>query len=286
MYYLFVILASILFGTVPTVQEYVIRQGASPLGLVILCNSAAGAAALLAGAIRRESFKISGKTLLTLLLAGGVGLFLTDVLLNLAYSRIPVGLTTMIHFLYPTVVSIVMMLFFGEKLRLFRVWAILLSLAGLFCLFGGSIHGDITGMLAALVSAFCYAFYVMINAGERVSKTPLLVCIFYINLSSVAAALVVDGFIGASVIPLSPIPILLGILAGLMLCAGLILLAAGIQRLGASKAAFLNMLEPLTSLLVSSLATRTVPGWLTLFGSALVVLSLTMYALSDCGKTV
>ena len=71
--YLFVIIASLLFGTVPSVQEYVIRQGASPLGLVVLCNSAASAAALLLAILRKESLRVSGKVLLSLFLAGGIG---------------------------------------------------------------------------------------------------------------------------------------------------------------------------------------------------------------------
>lgn len=279
--YLFVVLASILFGTVPTVQEYVIRQGASPLGLVILCNTAAAAAALFAALIRRESFRVGGKALLAMVLAGGVGLFLTDFLLNSAYARIPVGLTTMIHFLYPTVVSIAMMLFFGEKLRAFKAAAILISFAGLFCLFGGSFGGDRLGLLSALASAFCYAFYVISNDRKPLRDAPPMVCVCFINLSSVAAGLAVHGLTGTAVVPLAAASILPGILAGFMLSAGLILLAAGIQRLGAAKAAFLNMLEPVTSLLVSALATRRVPAPLTLLGSALVLAALTLYARGD-----
>ena len=276
--YLFVILASVLFGTVPTVQEYVIRQGASPLGLVILCNSAAGAAALLAALIRRESFRVGGRAFLAMVLAGGIGLFLTDFLLNSAYARIPVGLTTMIHFLYPTLVCLAMTAFFGEKLRAFKIGAILISFAGLFCLFGGSFGGNRLGLLAALGSAFCYAFSVISNDRQPLRDAPPMVCVFFINLSSVAAGLAVNGFAQTAVVPLTAASILPGILAGFMLSAGLILLAAGIKRLGAARSAFLNMLEPVTSLLVSSLVARTVPGRLTLLGSLLILAALTLYA--------
>ena len=280
--YLFVIIASVLFGTVPSVQEYVIRQGASPLGLVILCNSAASAAALMLAILRKESLRVSGKALLSLFLAGGIGLFLTDLLLNLAYARIPVGLTIMIHFLYPTIVSIAMMLVFGERFHFLKLGAILLSFGGLFCLFGGSLSADRSGMLAALASAFCYAFYVVSNDRLTRTETPVMVCAFYINLSSVVVALGLNAFAKTAAIPVSPAPFFLGITAGLMLCAGLILLAAGIKRLGASKSAFLNMLEPITSLILSSILEKTFPGWLTLVGSVLIVFSLTLYAL--CGR--
>ncbi len=258
--YLVVIIASVLFGTVPSVQEYVIRQGASPLGLVILCNSAASAAALLLALLRKESLWVRGSVLLSLFLAGGVGLFLTDLLLNLAYARIPVGLTIMIHFLYPTIVSIAMMLFFGEGFHFLKLGAILLSFGGLFCLFGGSLSADRAGMLAALASAFCYGFYVISNDRLTRTETPVMVCAFYINLSSVAVALGVHAFAKTAVIPFSPAPFLFGITAGLMLCAGLVLLAAGIKRLGASRSAFLNMLEPVTSLIISSTSRRNSPA--------------------------
>lgn len=279
--YLFVILASVLFGVVPSLQEYVIRQGASPLGLVILCNTAACAAALFAALIRRESLRVGGKALLAMVLAGGVGLFLTDFLLNSAYARIPVGLTTMIHFLYPTVVSIAMIALFGERLRVFKVAAMLVSFAGLFCLFGGSFGGNKLGLLSALASAFCYAFYVIANDRKPLKDAPPMVSVFFINLSSVAAGLAVHGLTGAAAVPLAAAALLPGALAGFMLCAGLILLAAGIKRLGAAKAAFLNMLEPVTSLLVSALVTRRIPAPLTLLGSLLVLAALTLYARGD-----
>ncbi len=279
--YLFVVAASVLFGIVPSVQEFVIRQGASPLGLVILCNSAACIAAFLAALLRRESFRVGGKALLSLVLAGGIGLFLTDYLLNAAYARIPVGLTTMIHFLYPTVVCLAMTAFFGEKLRAYKTAAILLSFAGLFCLFGGSFGGDRLGLLSALASAFCFAFYVISNDREPIKTLSPMVCVFFVNLFSVAAGLGVTAFTGTASIPLTASSLLPGALAGIMLCVGLILLAAGIQRLGAGKSAFLNMLEPVTSLLVSSLVTRRVPALLTLLGSALVLAALTLYARGD-----
>ena len=279
--YLFVAAASILFGVVPSVQEFVLRQGASPLGLVILCNSAACAAALLSALLRGESLRVGGRGLLSLVLAGGIGLFLTDYLLNAAYARIPVGLTTMIHFLYPTVVSLAMTAFFGEKLRVYKAAAILLSLAGLFCLFGGSLGGDRLGLLAALASAFCFAFYVIRSDREPMRGLSPMVCVFYVNLFSVAAGLGAAAFTRSAVIPLTPPALLPGALAGIMLCAGLSLLAAGIRRLGAGKTAFLNMLEPVTSLLVSSLVARRFPGWLTLLGSVFVLLALTLYARGD-----
>ena len=108
-----------------------------------------------------------------------------------------------------------------------------------------------------------------------------MVCVFYVNLFSVAAGLGAAAFTGTIGIPFTPPALLPGALAGLMLCVGLSLLAAGIRRLGAGKTAFLNMLEPVTSLLVSSLVARRFPGWLTLLGSLFVLLALTLYARGD-----
>ncbi len=279
--YLFVIIASVLFGTVPSIEEYVLRQGTSPLGLVVICASSAAVVSLAAGVIRKESFRVSGKTLLSLVLAGGVGFFLTGLLLGYAYSNIPVGLATMIHFLYPTVVSAAMMLFFGERFRVLKIAAIVLSLCGLFLLFGGNFSSRRMGMLAALASSFCYAFYIISNDRPAVTAAPLMVRTFYINISSAAAALIVNMFTRSVVIPFTAATLVPGAVAGVMLSAGLMLLAAGISRLGASKAAFLNMLEPITSMIVSSIAAGMLPGWLTLAGSLLIVASLVVYAMCD-----
>lgn len=199
--YLFVILASILFGSYPSIQEHVMTTGATPLGMVIVCNSVAGLSSLIIGLIRRESFKLDKKMFGSLALTGILGLFLTDYLLNTSYTMIPVGFTTMIHFLYPSLVCMTMVFVYKEKLTKGKVGAIVLSIVGLILLSGGDFSGDKRGVFVAIATAFAYGFYMISNDKSSVAKVPLMARSFYLNLFVAIAALITNIFTKSAVLP-------------------------------------------------------------------------------------
>ena len=276
---LFVILASVLYGCIPTLQEHVMLSGASPLGLVIVCNSVAALAALLAGLIRKESFRLSRKTALSLLLTGAIGLFFTDYLLNLAYTLLPVGFVTMIHFLYPTIVCLIMVVCFREKLTKGKVGAIVFSVAGLILLSGGDYTGSGKGILVALATSFAYAFYMVANDRLPTGEVPLMARSFYLNLITAVTGLCVNGFTHSVTLPHGAGNIAVSILIGCLISTAVILLNAGIRKLGAAKAGFLNMLEPVVSLIVSAIVYRYSVTAAAIVGSILILGSLLLITL-------
>ena len=277
----FVILASVLFGCIPTLQEHIMLSGASPLGLVIVCNSVASLAALIAGLIRRESFRLDLKTAVSLLLTGAVGLFFTDFLLNLAYTLLPVGFVTMIHFLYPTLVCLIMAVCFREKLTGGKLGAIVCSAAGLILLSGGSFSGSGKGILVAISTAFAYSFYIVANDRLPVGKIPLMARSFYLNLIVALMALCLNGVTHSAVLPQAAGDLGLSILTGCLISTAVILLNAGIGKLGAAKAGFLNMLEPVISLIVSTMVYHYSVTAAALAGCGLILASLLLITLAD-----
>jgi drug/metabolite transporter (DMT)-like permease len=59
-----------------------------------------------------------------------------------------------------------------------------------------------------------------------------------------------------------------------MLCAAIFLINAGVKKIGAGAASFINMTEPVTSLVVSALVYRYALTPMALAGCALIVGSL------------
>lgn len=275
----FILLASLIYGCVPSLQESVLLAGASPLGLLVICNSVAGLASLAVGLLRHESFRVGGRTLLFLVLTGLLGLFLTDYLLNLSYALIPVGFTTLIHFLYPSAVCAASFFLFREKLSRNTVIAIALSLLGLVLISGGDFSGSRWGILTALGSGLAYAFYMLSNERSAVKEVPLAVRTFYFNLFTVSAALLINLGTHSVTLPAGGPAFVTGILCGLLFCVAMILTNAGIGRIGASAAALLGLLEPLTSLVVSTAVYRYRITVLIVLGAALILGSLLLIAL-------
>ncbi len=282
--FLLVAIASVILGIYPSVQKGILLSGVSPLSLVVICNASAGAFAALLGTVRKESFRVDRRTLLQLAAVGILGLFLTDYLLNVAYTMIPVGFTTMIHFFYPALVCLVMTVVFREKMTGWKAGAVLLSVLGLFLISGGRFSGRKIGILVALVTSFAYAFYMIANEKSRTAWLSPMVRAAYYNLFVTLAALAVSAIRGEYSFPKTAVHWSLAILVGILLSASAMLLFAGIGRLGAGRASFINMLEPVTSIVVSMLVYRDQVSFLSILGCVLILAALLLISFGGVRK--
>jgi drug/metabolite transporter (DMT)-like permease len=271
--FLYVIAASILFGIFPSIQKSVMAAGATPIALVIICNGVAGLLSLCVSLAQRKDIRVTRKQLTSLLLIGVIGLFTTDFLLNIAYTLIPVGYVTMIHFLYPTLVCAAMSAFFHEKLTRHKIFAVILSVSGLALLAGGSFSGSVLGIAVAAATAFSYSFYMIATDRTAAREVDPMVRVFYTNMSVTAAGLVCSVKM-AAVFPAAAVSWLDCFIIGAMLCAAIFLINAGVKKIGAGAASFINMTEPVTSLVVSALVYRYSLTPMALAGCALIVGSL------------
>lgn len=95
----------------------------------------------------------------------------TSFFLTASYKYISSGTATTIHFFYPVVVALAMMLFFREKVSIWKVIAIAAGVAGVFFLSGG-VSGEkisLTGLILVLVTVITYPAYLV-----GVNRTPVV----------------------------------------------------------------------------------------------------------------
>ena len=91
----------------------------------------------------------------------------TSITLLIGYANISSGIATTINFMYPVIVTICMMLFFGERKSMVDIGAIALSIFGVYLLASGEsimIEGGNTrlGLICSLISAISFAAYYII----------------------------------------------------------------------------------------------------------------------------
>lgn len=270
---LLVILASALFGSFPSLQKYVLVSGVTPITLVIICNGVACLTSLAISIIRKKSIRVRKDQLISLALIGVVGLFLTDYLLDLAYLLIPVGYVTMIHFMYPALVCLFMTLLFRAKMNWMKIAAIVLSVVGLALLAGGGFSGSLSGIVIAALTAGTYAFYMIATDKTPAGEVDPLIRVFYTNLFVCVAGLVCSSKMDVS-LPKTPSLWGCSILIGFLLCMAIMLINMGVQKLGAGIASFVNMVEPVTSLVVSFLVYHYSIGVFSVIGCVLILGSL------------
>lgn len=208
--------------------------------------------------LSRQSFKISLKQAGILLVLGllytGSSLFLFE-----AYRYIASGLATTLVFLYPVLVALIMV--FLRVVPSWPVWlSIIATFAGVIIMTqnGASQTIDPKGVFLSLSSAFVYAlFIVIINRSQTIKSISNSLLTFY--ALSVGAVVFFFKTLTAGT------PLTAGIEGGIdwfyLVCLALLptvvstaSLAIATRNIGATKASVLGVFEPITAILVGTLA--------------------------------
>ena len=110
----------------------------------------------------KQSFRIRRKEILPLLLLACL-YDSSAVFLFWGYQFMSSGVATTLHFMYPVLTTLIMMIFFHEKKSLWRMAAIAQAVAGVFFLSNGDGTGSVTwsGIFIVLLSALGYALYLV-----------------------------------------------------------------------------------------------------------------------------
>ena len=95
----------------------------------------------------------------------------------------PSGVATTLHFMYPVFTALTMMLFFHERRRISTIVAIAMAVGGLFVLsWSGQGEVALMGVLLEIISAFCFALYLIRVNRSKISNMPPTKLTFYVML--------------------------------------------------------------------------------------------------------
>lgn len=182
---------------------------------------------------------------------------ITSVTLLIGYANISSGIASTINFMYPVIVTICMMLFFGEKRSLADIAAIGVSIFGVYLLASGDsiiVEGGNTrlGLICSLISAFSFAAYYIVMKQVRADKIEVVKFTTWIMMLS-ALYFIVCAFIFEGKITLvKDFDSWLNIL-GLGLWATMVSNITGvkaIRRIGPTHTSILGALQPVTAVIL------------------------------------
>ncbi|MGH2401584.1 MAG: EamA family transporter [Candidatus Limnocylindria bacterium] len=292
-----IVTAAVCFGTLGPITRYADDAGVGSLAIVAW-RAGLGATAMI---------------VLLLVLRGGAGrrpLALRDVpsgdrrfiaaaslanlVLNLAmfiaFVRIEIGLALLVFYLYPAVVAVASVLWFGDRLDAVRWTALGLSMFGLVLTLAGSgsLGGlDALGIGLSFLAALTQAFYVL-SARHGFARIPPIesaaMTMGGAALGYVVIALVI-GQIGDLGAPLVSSDALLPVLMAGLVGAAIPTLCfiTGIRLLGAPRAAILATLEPVVGVGLAAWLLNEQPAALQLLGGALILIAAVLLQLG--GRT-
>ena len=210
---------------------------------------------------QRISFRITFPEFLRLtllaFLSDGAALFLIA-----GYSYMPSGVATTLHFMYPVFTALTMMLFFHEPRRMSTVLAITMAVAGLFVLsWTGQGEVALLGVVLEIISALCFALYLIRVNRSKISNMPPTKLTFYVMMLGAlifAATIIYERSEIEMATHFAVLPSTRGwlnLIALSLVCTVITNLALvhAIKMIGPTITAVLGVLEPVTAILLGIL---------------------------------
>ncbi len=263
--YLYVFLASTFFGISPTLSTLLQNNGWSN-GAVLLNNELFGALYLFF-LIRHKhiSFKIGRKELAAAALLCGCAFWATNVFQQISYKLLPnPGIATVLHFTYPLFVLLAMVVFFREHVTKSKILCVAVASVGIILITnmsGTSSQSNLLflGALAAVASGATYAVYIVSNEKSPAMTVHPLLFTFYVLIGGALFNIVYLSFTHDVYVDFGGYNVFYCIALPLCSFSGLVTIAEGIRRIGPTRAAVINMMEPVVSMIISCVVFRDEP---------------------------
>lgn len=250
--FLYGLLSSASFGLIPLFALPAMRQGMHFESILlyrfVFAALALGGILLLDG----QSFRIRQKEIPSLLLLALLYL-MSAVFLFWGYKFMASGVATTLHFMYPVLTTLIMMLFFREKKSICRFAAITLAVTGVYFLSSGDASGTVTpvGIFIVLLSALGYALYLVTVSQLKIGQMKGLKLTFWVFLFG--SLLLFIGIAPTTGIQSIPNATTLGNLAMLALLPTVVsnlALVRAVKSIGSTLTSVLGAMEPVTAVCV------------------------------------
>lgn len=251
--YIYTALSAIIFGLMPLLTKIIIARGATSLTIPFFRVFYVTIVLFFVLKIKTIDFHLEKRDLLSVILTSIFGSGLTIIILNESYNYVDTGIATSLHFLYPLFVAILCCFFYGEKIKKKQIISLSFALVGIIC-FMSKGNGSLFGYLLAIASGLTYAFYLVKMDKTGLVKMNAFKLSFYLALFTTIEIFTMNLFMQDVVFKMDAIAY--GLLLVLALSSSFlatVLLQKGVLLLGSTRASFICLLEPVTSMIVGIL---------------------------------
>lgn len=270
------------FATLAIFSKYAYSGGANVTSVLFLRFVGAAVIFWIYSLFKKEEVKYSTKTIIALLLMGGLGYGTMSAFFLLAVSRIPASLAGMLLYLYPALVTIVTVLTKQEVLTLNKGAALAMTSIGLVMVLGASFKEvDLLGILFGIGAACVYTVYIVIGSKVLNRLNPLIATTYIMAGSALVYC----------VIALTTNTLSLSFSSGVWLAIGGIILIStvlgvgsfwmGVQLIGPSRTSIISTVEPLATVVMAWLLFDEMLSALQLSGGLLIIIGVLVLQYSD-----
>lgn len=251
--YIYTALSAIIFGLMPLLTKIIIARGATSFTIPFFRVFYVTIVLFFVLKIKKIDLHLEKRDLLSVILTSIFGSGLTIIILNESYNYVDTGIATSLHFLYPLFVAILCCFFYGEKIKKKQIISLSFALVGIIC-FMSKGNGSLFGYFLAIASGLTYAFYLVKMDKTGLVKMNAFKLSFYLALFTTIEIFTMNLYMQEVVFKMDALSY--GLLLVLALSSSFlatVLLQKGVLLLGSTRASFICLLEPVTSMIVGIL---------------------------------
>lgn len=268
---LFVVIATTLFGIIPSIGKITYSMGNNGIQLAFLRHLFVIPIFLILVKHSKYSLTLTRTQAIDVVKAS-LGSALTIICLYVSYAYIDVGSATVLHFLNPLFVCLLNFILFHQLLNKKQLLCLMCAIVGVFCFIEKS-SASLIGFGLAVSSGIFFAYYMVCVEHTAVKDLHKYVFNFYlVSINAVVIFVLAIVTKSLHILPLSGyvLSFVVSLLSSLI---AVVFLQMGIRDLGASLASILSTLEPLTSLCVGFLFLGETLTLLKVIGCVLIMVS-------------
>lgn len=250
-------ISSASFGFSPLFSLALIAAGLSNLDVLSYRWSVAAIVLVIYAVSKKKSLRLNSFDEVWKIILLSALRAITSITLLIGYANIASGIASTINFMYPVVVTLCMMIFFGEQKSWINIGAIGLSLLGVYLMASGDglrVEGGDTalGLTCSLISALSFAAYYIVMKRAKADKIEVVKLTTWIMLMSAIYFITANFMFNGKMTIVTDGKLWISIL-GLGLWATMVSNFTGVKavrRIGPTLTSILGALQPLTAVIL------------------------------------
>lgn len=250
-------ISSASFGFSPLFSLALIAAGLSNLDVLSYRWSVAAIVLVIYALSKKKSLRLNSFDEVWKIILLSALRAITSITLLIGYANIASGIASTINFMYPVVVTLCMMIFFGEQNSWINIGAIGLSLLGVYLMASGDglrVEGGDTalGLTCSLISALSFAAYYIVMKRAKADKIEVVKLTTWIMLMSAIYFIAANFIFNGKMTIVTDGKLWISIL-GLGLWATMVSNFTGVKavrRIGPTLTSILGALQPLTAVIL------------------------------------
>lgn len=272
----YIVIASIAFGIMPILAKLAYKGGANAINTLALRFTFSSIILFIYIKTKKLSLRVSKEQIKLILFMGVIGYSMTSILLFVSYNYIDVGIAGMILHTYPLMVMILSIIIYKEKFKLKKFLYLMVTTIGVFIMLDVKVGNiNTVGVILVLLSALCYAIYVLGASNDKVKNIDSYVMTFYISIISAIVGSTTGIVTNSFNNPIN----FYGIIAILLIAfistvVALMAFLKGVKLIGPTNSAIFSALEPIVSLVLGVIVLGESISIKIIIGSTIIILAM------------